>query len=306
MNSLFLKVYSVASACALATSSIAATAGTARQFATPEEAINSLIQAAENFDPAALKEILGPGSDDLVSSNDATADKNRASEFAAKAKQNAAEMDPKNPNRAVVVIGDDRFPLPIPLVKANGKWHFDVKAGRNEILAQRIGANELDAIEICRGLGEAQKEYAQDKHDGAANQYAKKIVSTDGKQDGLSWKNAEGIWAGPVGELAAKALAEGYSDQTKPYHGYYFKFLTGQGEAAPLGQMEYMINGKMAAGFAIVAAPADYRVSGVKTFIVSHDGVVYEKDLGPSTLKAFQTMERYNPDKSWARVEEQN
>jgi Protein of unknown function (DUF2950) len=231
-------------------------------------------------------------------------DKNRAQAFAAKAKEKKKiEIDKKDPNRAILLVGNDDFPLPIPIVKRKGKWSFDTKVGREEILNRRIGANELDAITICRGFVEAQNEYAQEKHDDAkVNQYAQRIISTPGKHDGLAWKNADGSWGGPVGEGVAKALEQGYSlpqGQPQPYHGYYFKVLKGEGPAARMGQMDFVVNGAMIGGFALAAAPAQYRVTGVKTFIVGPSGIVYEKDLGPDTLKQFQSMERYNPDKTW-------
>ena len=274
-----------------------------KQFDTPKEAADALIQVAGNFDPAAAKEILGPDSDDIIASEDPVQDKNRAIAFAEKAKEkNSIEMDKKDPNRAILMVGNDDFPLPIPIVKQKGKWSFDTKVGREEILNRRIGANELNAIAICRGFVEAQKEYATEKHDDSKmNQYAQRIISTPGKHDGLAWQNPDGTWGGPVGEEAAKALEEGYSTgQGKPYHGYYFKVLKGQGPAAPLGQMDFVVKDAMIGGFALAAAPAQYRVTGVQTFIVSHDGVVYEKDLGPDTLKTVQSMDRYNPDKTWS------
>jgi hypothetical protein len=177
---------------------------------------------------------------------------------------------------------------------------FDTKAGRDEMLMRRIGANELDAIEICRGFVEAQHEYAQEEHDDSpVQQYAQKIISTPGKHDGLAWQNADVTWGGPVGEDVAKAIAEGYSEKSRPYHGYYFKVLKGQGPAAPLGQMDFVIKGAMISGFALAAAPARYRITGVKAFIVGPNGVVYEKDLEPDTRKTFQSMDRFNPDKTW-------
>jgi hypothetical protein len=197
------------------------------------------------------------------------------------------------------------FQFTIPIVKSNGKWHFDTKAGRNEILLRRIGTNELDAIEVCRGFVEAQKEYAEEKHDDSSvNQYAQRIISTPGKHDGLAWQNPDGTWEGPVGGGVAKALEQGYSnpERSQPYHGYYFKVLKGQSPAAPMGQMDFVVKGAMIGGFALAAAPAQYRVTGVQTFIVSHDGIVYERDLGPETLKTFQSMDRFNPDKTWHPV----
>jgi len=280
-----------------------------KEFDTPKQAADSLVQAAEAFDVPALKEILGPDGEDLITSEDPVQDKNRAAEFAAKAKEkNSIEVDPKNPNRATLLVGNDDWPVPIPIVKRKGKWYFDTKAGRDEVLRRRIGTNELDAIEICRGFVEAQKDYAEEKHDDSqVNQYAQRIISTPGKHDGLAWQNPDGTWGGPVGEEVAKALEQGYSnsDRSQPYHGYYFKVLKGQGPAAPLGQIDFVVKGAMIGGFALAAAPAQYRVTGVQTFIVSHDGTVYEKDLGPDTLKAFQSMDRFNPDKTWHVTEDQ-
>jgi hypothetical protein len=280
-----------------------------KQFNTAQQAADALVQVAGNFDAAAAKEILGPDSEDIVASEDPVQDKNRAEAFAAKAKEKMSiQTDKKNPNEAVVLVGNDDFPLPIPLVKKNGKWFFDTKVGREEILNRRVGANELNAIEICRGFVDAQHEYAMEKHDGAkVNQYAQRVISTPGKHDGLGWQNPDGTWGGPVGEEVAKALEEGYSAQGaggKPYHGYYFKVLKGQGPAAPMGEMDFMVGGAMIGGFALAAAPAEYRVTGVMTFMVGPDGVVYEKDLGPDTLKTFQSMDKYNPDKSWKVTED--
>jgi hypothetical protein len=277
-----------------------------KAFATPKEAADALIQVAANLDVNAAKEILGPDSDDLINSEDPVADKNNAQEFAAKAKEKTTvDISKTDPNVAILMVGKDDFPLPIPIVKRKGKWFFDTKVGREEILNRRIGANELNAIEICRGFAEAQHEYAAEKHDDAkVNQYAQKIISTEGKHDGLAWKNPDGTWGGPIGEGVAEAIAEGYTEQGKPFHGYYFKVLKGQGKDAPMGELDFVVGGAMIGGFAMAAAPADYRVTGVKTFIVGPDGVVYEKDLGPDTLKTFQSMDRYNPDKTWKETED--
>jgi len=278
-----------------------------KKFDTAKQAADALIQVAANFDVAAAKEILGPDGEDIISSEDPVMDKNRAQAFAAKAKEkNSIEIDKKYPNRAILLVGNDDFPLPIPIVKHKGKWSFDTKVGREEILNRRVGANELNAIEICRGFVEAQHEYAQEKHDDSkVNQYAQHILSTPGKHDGLAWKNADGAWEGPVGEEVAKALEEGYkAERGQPYHGYYFKVLKGQGPAAPMGEMDFVVGEAMIGGFALAAAPAEYRVTGVETFIVGPDGVVYQKDLGPDTLKTFQSMDRYNPDKTWKVTED--
>lgn len=282
----------------------AAPAAEQKGFDTPKLAADALIQAAENFDVPALKEILGPGSEDIVSSDDAVQDKNRAIAFAAIARvKSSIEVDPKNANSATLSVGNEDWPLPIPIVKRSGKWYFDTKAGREEILRRRIGANELDVIAICHGFVYAQEEYAAQKHDNSlVNQYAQRIISTPGKQDGLAWKNADGTWGGPVGEAAAMALEQGYTDKSQPFHGYYFKVLKGQGPAAPLGEMDFMVGGAMIGGFALAAAPAEYGVTGIQTFMVSHTGIVYEKDLGPETLKEFKGMELFNPDKTWTET----
>src|SRR5438045_4810066 len=235
-------------------------------------------------------------------------DKNRALAFAAKAKEKSStQIAKKDPNRAMVLVGNDAFPVAIPIVKHKGKWLYDTKVVREEILYRRVVANELNAIEICRGFVEAQHEYAQEKHDDSkVNQYAQHILSTPGKHDGLAWKNQDGTWGGPVGEEVAKALEEGYkAERGQPYHGYDFKVLKGQGAAAPMGEMDFVVGGAMIGGFALAAAPAEYRVTGVQTFMVGPDGVVYEKDLGPDTLKIFQSMDRYNPDKTWKVTEEE-
>jgi hypothetical protein len=275
-------------------------------FATPKEAANALIQAAANYDVPALLKILGQDGEDLVESADTVADKNRAEKFVALAKEKTeVTTDPKNKSHATLTVGNNDWPLPIPIVMKNGKWYFDAKAGHDEILRRRIGTNELDSITVCRGYVEAQEEYALTIHDDSGvNQYAQKIVSTPGKHDGLAWQNPDGTWGGPVGEGVAKAISQGYTSQTEPFHGYYFKVLKGQGPSARLGQLDYVIDGAKIGGFALVAWPAEYLVTGVQTFIVSYDGVVYQKDLGPDTAKIASAMERYDPDKTWRETDD--
>jgi hypothetical protein len=194
----------------------------------------------------------------------------------------------------------------VPIVKQGDKWAFDAKAGRRELLYRRIGRNELDAIAICRNYVEAQHEYALQKREGYdVNQYAQRIISTPGKQDGLAWRDPSGTLGGPIAEPIARAIEQGYTSRATPYHGYFFKILKGQGPAAPLGELDFVVKGAMIGGFALVAAPAKYGQTGVKTFIVSHDGVVYQKDFGPATLDKFTKMERFNPDRSWEPVPEE-
>ena len=276
----------------------------ARAFTTAEQAADALVDGAEKFDERVLKEIFGPSGDDIFLSGEYPQDRKRASDFAAEARQKKSiSIDPKKGIRAFLLVGNEDWPFPVPLVKLGGKWYFDAKSGRQELLHRRIGSNELDAIDVCRGYVEAQHEYALQKHEGyEVNQYAQRIVSTSGKQDGLAWHSSDGTWGGPIGEKIARAIEQGYTSGAEPYHGYFFKILKGQGPAAPLGQMDFVVKGVMIGGFALVAAPAEYSVTGVKTFIVSHDGVVYEKDFGPASLDAFIKTERFNPDDSWKPV----
>jgi hypothetical protein len=274
-----------------------------RRFGSPEEAAAALVQAAERFDQPALVEILGNEGEPLVSSKDTVIDRKRAVEFATEARvRQSIELDSSG-TTAILSVGATDWPVPIPIVQEDSTWRFDAESGATEILLRRIGQNELNAIQVCHGFVEAQREYASSRHDGASvNQYAQRIISTPGKQDGLAWQSPDGTWKGPVGEGIARVIAEGYSDRLEPYHGYYFKVLEGQGPAAPLGRMDFVVDGVMIGGFALVAAPAQYRVTGVKTFIVSHNGIVYERDLGPETLDRFRAMELYNPDSTWTPV----
>ncbi len=277
-----------------------------KTFATAREAADALVSAAESFDVLAMKAILGPDGEDLVVTAEPVKDRDAANAFAAKAREKlAVDTDPKNKDRAVLSVGNQDWPLSIPIVREKGTWRFDTAAGRQEVLYRRIGANELDAIQICRGYVEAQVEYALLERNGSAvNQYAQRIISTPGTQDGLAWRNPDGTWEGPVGEDIARVIALGYTDKAMPYHGYFFKVLKGQGPAAPMGEMDFVVKGVMIGGFALLAVPAEYLVTGVKTFMVSHDGVVYEKDLGEGTLNALKTIERFNPDKTWRPVSE--
>jgi hypothetical protein len=278
----------------------------ARTFDTPKQAADALVAAAEQFDEPVLREIFGPGGEDIVFTGEYPQDQQRAFAFAAKAREKeSVSVDSKKGNRAFLLVGHEDWPFPVPIVKLGAKWAFDAKAGRQELRNRRIGSNELDAIDICRGYVEAQHEYALQQREGyGPNQYAQRIISTPGKQDGLAWQSPDGSWNGPIGEKVAHAIEQGYS-RSEPYHGYFFKVLKGQGPAAPLGEMDFVVKGVMIGGFALLAAPAEYDVTGVKSFIVSHDGVVYEKDLGPATSSEFKKMERFDPDLSWRPVPEE-
>jgi hypothetical protein len=290
-----------------ATPPTAGSATGARTFDTPQQAADALIEAAARFDEQTLIDIFGPGGDDIVLTGEYPQDRKRALDFAAQAREKTTvSLDQKTGTRAFLIVGKENWPFPVPIVKKGSKWSFDTKAGRQELLYRRIGYNELDVIQICRGYVEAQHEFALRKREGYdVNQYAQRIVSTSGKQDGLAWQNPDGTWGGPIGEKAARAIEQGYHSG-EPYHGYFFKILKAQGPAAPLGTMDYVVQGVMIGGFALAATPAEYRVTGVKTFIVSHDGVVYQKDFGPGSLGEFKKMERFNPDKSWTPVLEKN
>jgi hypothetical protein len=279
-------------------------AETPSTFDSPQQAADALIRAAASFDESALREIFGPHSDNIFLSGEPPQDRQRAIGFAREARQKMSiSADPTNAARAFLIVGTGNWPFPVPVVKRGDKWSFDAQAGQQELLYRRIGANELDAIGICLGYVEAQHEYALQMRDGQqTNQYAQRIISAPGRQDGLAWQRLDGTWGGPVGEKIARAIQQGYTSRAKPYHGYFFKILRGQGPAAPLGELDFVVDGLMIGGFALVAAPAEYGVSGVKTFMVSHDGVVYEKDFGPATSEEFRKMERFNPDSSWTPV----
>jgi hypothetical protein len=255
----------------------------------------------------ALTQIFGPDGDDVAFTGEVAQDRKHAADFASQAREKkSVSLDPHSGARAFIIVGDEDWPFPVPLVKRGGKWFFDSKAGRQELVYRRIGTNELDAIEVCRGYVEAQYDYAlQQRPVNDVNQYAQRIISTPGKQDGLAWQNPEGTWGGPIGENIARAIEQGYTSSSEPYHGYFFKILKGQGPAAPLGQMDFVVKGAMIGGFALVATPAEYDITGVRSFIVSHDGVVYEKDLGPRTLDEFKKMELFNPDNTWSPVRDE-
>jgi len=284
--------------------SLSAQQANVKTFDTPELAMAAVISAAETFDVTAIEQIFGPAGKDILVTAEPPRDRDIARTFADLAREkHSVSIDPRNKNHAVILVGPEDWPFAVPLVRKNGKWSFDTPAGIQELTYRRVGGNELDAIEICQGFVEAQEAYALEKHDGAeVNQYAQRIISTPGKQDGLAWQTPDGKWEGPIGENVAAAIEKGYSEG-QAYHGYYFKVLKGQGPSAPLGELDYVVKGAMIGGFALVAAPADYAVTGVKTFMVGNDGVVYEKDFGDATAAEFKKMERFNPDTTWTPVE---
>ena len=285
----------------------AASVASAQQaLKTPDEAASALASAAKTGDMKTLNIVLGPDGEDIISSGDEVADAATREKFvAAYDAKHQIKMD--SDNKAIIVIGPDDFPLPIPLVRKDGMWRFDTAAGQEEILFRRIGKNELDAIQACLAYVDAQNEYSEkDRTGSGVKTYAQRIVSQQGKKDGLYWPTSQGEEPSPLGELVADATAQGYrvEGQRTPFHGYYFKILTKQGPAAPGGALDYVVGGKMIGGFGLVAYPAEYRNSGVKTFICGHSGTVYEKDLGPNTAKLAEQMSAYNPDKTWTEVKD--
>jgi hypothetical protein len=275
-----------------------------QDFKTPDEAASALAGAAKAGDRKAIVTVLGPDGQDIVSSGDEVADAATRQKFVA-AYDAKHQIAMEGDNKAILVIGQEDFPLPIPLVRKDGLWRFDTAAGREEILFRRVGRDELDAIQSCLAYVDAQNEYAERDRTGAgANTYAQRIISEPGKKDGLYWPTSQGEDASPLGELIAEATAQGYrpGGGRTPFHGYYFKILTKQGPAAPGGELDYIVGGKMIGGFALVAYPAEYRNSGVMTFIVNHTGNVFQKDLGPDTAKLAERMTSFNPDQSWTKV----
>jgi hypothetical protein len=288
-------------AAGFATSALSASPAAPKAFGSAQEAADALVAAAAADDVPALLGIFGSDGKALVSSGDDVQDRNDLAGFARQAREKIGVVpDPKDPHRASLEIGPDAWPFPVPLVEKGGKWTFATKSGLREVVDRRIGSNELDAIEICTGYVEAQKDYAsEDRNGNGVLEYAQRTISTPGMRDGLVWKNPDGTLEGPVSETIARAISEGYSDRTKPFHGYHFRILRRQGPSARGGALDYVIGGKMIGGFALVAWPGSYRVSGVKTFLVNHDGVVFEKDLGKDTGAIASKMTRFDPDKTW-------
>jgi hypothetical protein len=282
----------------------AATGALAQQYKTPDEAAKALIDAAKAADRPALMRVLGPDSAEIVSSGDEVADAS-ARKRVVEAYDTKHQVVMEGADKAVLVIGNEDWPFPIPLVRKDGIWRFDTAAGRDEILFRRIGRNELNAIQASLAYVDAQHEYAE-KGVGGNGVYAQRIVSQPGKKDGLYWPTQSGEDESPLGDLAAAASAAGYraGQERAPYHGYYYKILTRQGANAPGGALDYIARGKMIGGFALVAYPAEYRNSGVMTFVVNHQGSIYQKDLGPDTARVASGMTAFNPDSTWQRVTE--
>lgn len=275
-----------------------------KTYASPGDAALGLYKAVKAGDDASLLAVLGSGAKNIIHTGDDVADKNSLANFIRRYDQmHRVVVEPDQ--TATLYIGAENWPMPIPMVKnSSGAWYFDMDAGKKEILYRRVGTNENDAIDTLHGLVDAQHDYASESRDGdKAKHFALKFVSDEGKHNGLYWKTSDAEQPSPIGPLIVSAASEGYNVQQgkqAPYHGYYFRILTKQGPAAKGGARDYMVNGKLTRGFAFVAYPAQYRNSGVMTFCVNQDGVVYEKDLGPDTATVAAAMTEYNPDKSWA------
>jgi Protein of unknown function (DUF2950) len=281
-----------------------------KRFATPEDALKGLVAAVKAHDKAALERIFGPSGKDLRSSDDVQA----ATEFDEFAKRVAEKtgLVKENDSKAIITIGNEHWPFPIPLVKKDGQWLFDTEAGKEEVLNRRIGEDELTAMLVCRTYVKAQREYVlKDWDNDGILAYAQKLRSDHGKKNGLFWRHAPGEATSPLGELVAQARMEGYKkektafkEEPTPFHGYYFKILTKQGAHAPGGAYDYVINNNMVGGFGLIAFPATWGKTGVMAFIVNQQGKVFQKDLGADTLKIAQEMQTYDPDETWAPVKE--
>ena len=283
----------------------AAAAAQPKTFASAEEAVKALIAAAKSNDDKEMLAIFGPGAKELIFSGDAVADQQRRARF-------VKAYDEKNRlvqqgNDMILVIGKEDWPFPIPVMKKGDGWVFDLARGREEILNRRIGENELNTIQVCRAIVDAQREYAmKDRDKNGLLEYAQKFRSDPGKKNGLYWDSKAGEPQSPLGPITVQARGEGYQGNTSggpsPYHGYYYRILTAQGKDAAGGAYSYLVKGKMIGGFAVVAYPAEYENSGVMTFIVNYDGKVFQKDLGKNTASVAKAMKEYNPDKTWTEV----
>jgi Protein of unknown function (DUF2950) len=278
-----------------------------KTFATPAQAAQALYKAAEDGNQEEMMAVLGDDGKDLVYSGDPVQDKSGMESFVRsyKTKHSIVEQDSKT---RILRVGPSDWELPIPIVNDGGKWRFDTAAGRQELVYRRIGHNELGAIAACRGYIDAQKDYASSGHDGQPTGiYAQRFLSSPGKQNGLYWETAEGDPPSPAGPLLAQAGDEGYATDAsgmkgQPYHGYFYRVLKAQGAAAKGGAKSYLVDGKLTGGVAMVAFPAQYKVSGVMTFIINQRGIVYQKDLGDKTTDIATAMTEYNPDSTWKKV----
>jgi hypothetical protein len=285
-------------------------AASQRYFASPEDALNALVEAVKSNDAAKLDQIFGPARKELLSDDEVQ--HAAALETFAKHLAEKTDLVKENDSTVILHLGNENWPFPIPIVRKDGQWFFDTEAGKEEILNRRIGEDELTAVLVCRTYVKAQREYAlKDWENTGVLTYAQKLRSDPGRKNGLFWRTKPGEEVSPFGELVAQAWKEGYKrgkaafkEESTPFHGYYFRILTKQGKNAPGGKYNYVMNGNMVAGFAMVAFPANWGRSGVMTFIVNQQGKVYQKNLGPETTKIAQEMKSFNPDGTWTVVTE--
>ena len=294
----------LATAVALLILATASAANAQQEFQTPEAAAEALYAAAKTDNNKAALAVFGRGGEDIVSSGDPVSDAGYRAKFIA-AYDAKHRVDVTDDKTATLVIGDKDYPFPVPIAHTAKGWSFDTETGREEILARRIGHNELDTIQTCLAYVDAQNDYAAKDRGSGVGVYAQRFISQSGKKDGLYWPTAQGEEESPLGELFAAASRQGYKagEGRSPYHGYYYKILTRQGAAAAGGAADYIVNGKMIGGFALVAYPAEYRNSGVMTFMVSHEGTVFQKDLGQATDKVAEAITSFNPDQSWTKAD---
>ncbi|MGH7393290.1 MAG: DUF2950 domain-containing protein [Candidatus Rokuibacteriota bacterium] len=304
-----MRIVHLALALVIGWHAVAVAASGPRRFETLEQAVQALIDATRAGDRQALIDILGPEGQALVASGDTVADRNVRMRFVTE--YDAAHRLHAGGGKVILYVGSDDFPFPIPLVPDGPSWRWDSLAGREEVLSRRIGRNELNVIQVCLAYVDAQREYySQDRNGDGILEYAQRINSSPGKHDGLHWPAKPGEAPSPLGELVVRARAEGYSLAAGaargpvPYHGYLYRPLMGQGPDAPGGFDDYVLGRHMIGGFGLIAFPASYGVSGVMTFIVNHDGVVYQKDLGPSTPRVAAETKTFNPDRTWQRVDQ--
>jgi hypothetical protein len=279
-----------------------------KSFPSPDEAVSVLIDAVKQNNNQQLISIFGPEGEKLIYSGDEVADQADRACFIQKFEEKH-RLDQKNPETNILYVGKHEWPLPIPIVKTRAGWYFDTAQGKEEILNRRIGKNELNVIKVMEAYVDAQREYVRkDWNANGVMEFAQRLVSTEGKKDGLYWPVKEGSKLSPFGPLIAQAVNEGYKEEDKalnPYHGYYYKILHGQGKNAPGGEYDYVVKNKMVLGFGLVAYPAEYGNSGIMTFIVNQQDIIYEKDLGQDTVKIANTMEKYDPDQTWKKVEKE-
>jgi hypothetical protein len=275
-----------------------------KTFPSPEDAVEALVNAFRANDMEEMLVILGPGSEELISSGDDVADRAGRDKFL-KAYDLMNTLEQESEDQMVLCVGADNWPLPIPIVKKGATWSFDIQKGKQEILNRRIGRNELHVIDVLNAYVEAQHEYAsKDCFGGGKVEFAQRLISTEGKRDGLYWEAKEGEEESPLGPLVARAAKEGYPDaDLSPFHGYYFKILKGQGKHADGGAYNYVVKGRMILGFALVAYPAEYGNSGIMTFIVNQNGIIYQKDLGKNTRRIAEAIRLFDPDETWREVD---